>query len=80
MDIQSVNLDFVQQFLRLNNEQSITKMMELLSQEKVKQYESALKPMSQIELKNMMDDAETDVATGKMTTASSLREDIDNWT
>lgn len=80
MDIQAAKLDFVQEFLRLNNEQSITKMMELLRQEKVKQYESALKPMSQQELNAMMDDAEADVTAGRVTAASSLRKDIDNWT
>ncbi len=80
MDIQSVKINFVQEFLRLKNEQSISRLVELLRREKIKQYESELKPMSRKELNNMIDQAEADVTAGKVTAASSLRKDIDTWT
>lgn len=80
MDIQSVKINFVQEFLRLKNEQTINRLVELLREEKVKQYESELKPMSQKELNGMIDQAEADATTGRVTASSSLRKDIDNWT
>jgi hypothetical protein len=80
MDIQSTKISFVQEFLRLKNEQSIKRLVELLHQEKVKQYESELKPMSEKELNDIVDQAEEDARAGRVTAASSLRKDIDNWT
>lgn len=79
MDIKSVKINFVQEFLRLKNEQSINRLVELLSREKIKQYESELKSMSHQELNDMIDQAEADVTAGRVTTASSLRKDIDTW-
>lgn len=79
MDIKSVKINFVQEFLRLKNEQSINRLVELLSREKIKQYESELKSISHQELNDMIDQAEADVTAGRVTTASSLRKDIDTW-
>ena len=79
MDIHSVKLNFVQEFLRLKSEKSINRLVELLRTEKLKQYEAELKPMSQVEFDDLIDRAETDAAAGRVTSASSLRKDIDNW-
>lgn len=53
MDIQSVKINFVQEFLRLKNEQTINRLVELLREEKVKQYESELNPLCRIKRKHI---------------------------
>ena len=80
MDIQSLKINFVQEFLRLKNEQIINRLTELLREEKKKLYEAELKPMTQKEFNEMIDQAEADAKHGRLTEVNSLRKDIDNWT
>ncbi len=49
MDIHSLKINFVQEFLRLKNEQVINSLVEVLRQEKKKVYEADLKPMAKKE-------------------------------
>jgi len=80
MDIQSLKINFVQEFLRLKNEQIINRLVGLLREEKKRLYESELKPMTQEDFNEMIDQAEADAKQGRLTEVSSLRKDIDNWT
>lgn len=80
MDIQSLKINFVQEFLRLKNEQIVSKFVELLRQEKKKLYEAELKPMTEKEFNGMIDKAEKDAKEGGLTEVNSLRKDIDSWT
>ena len=50
MDIQSIKLKFIEDFLRLQNEQLILKLNGFLNREKKKIYENSLKPMTINEL------------------------------
>ncbi len=54
-DIQSHKMLFLQEYLRLNDEQIINKLSNLLHQEKSKKLNIALKPMTQNELSEKLE-------------------------
>jgi len=80
MDIQAKKIHFVQEFLRLKNEDLIDKFERLLRLEKVKNYESEMTSMSMEEFNKMIDKAEEDSKQGRTISASDLRTEIDSWT
>jgi FlaA1/EpsC-like NDP-sugar epimerase len=80
MDIQARKIHFVQEFLRLNNEQLISKFEQILQTEKQKLYAAEVKPMSLDTFNKMIDSAEDDAANGRFKSAQDLEKDIDSWT
>ena len=79
MDLQTRKLNFIQEFLRLNNEKLIAKLEKILKSEKVKSYEEKILPLSEDELNRIIDEAEKDSKEGKLTSAIELRKEIDSW-
>jgi len=79
MDIQTKKLHFVQEFLRLRDENLIDKLSNLLRIEKKKKIEKELKPFSQKELDDLIDSAESDSENGRLTSARELKNEIDSW-
>ncbi len=79
MDIQLRKIHFVQEFLRLDNEQLIAKLEDLLTSEKKKLYEQGLKPYTVEELNAKADAAEEDAKYGRVTKAEELSREIDSW-
>jgi hypothetical protein len=79
MDLQTRKLNFIQEFLRLNNEKLIAKLEKILKSEKVKSYEDKISPLSEDELNRIIDEAEKDSIEGKLTSAIELRKEIDSW-
>ncbi len=80
MDIQARKIHFVQEFLKLQNEELIKKLENLLKLEKMKSYESELSSMSLEQFNAMIDQAEEDAQQNRLTEASELRKNIDSWT
>jgi len=79
MDIQTKKLHFVQEFLRLKDENLIDKLSDLLRIEKKKKIEKELKPFSQKEFNDLIDNAESDSDNGRLTSAKELENEIDSW-
>jgi hypothetical protein len=79
MDIQTKKLHFVQEFLRLKDENLIDKLSDLLRIEKKKKIEKELKPFSQKEFNDLIDSAESDSENGRLTSARELKNEIDSW-
>jgi len=79
MDIQTKKLHFVQEFLRLRDENLIDKLSDLLRMEKKKKIEKELKPFSQKEFNDLIDSAESDSENGRLTSARELKNEIDSW-
>lgn len=79
MDIQTKKLHFVQEFLRLKDENLIDKLSDLLRIEKKKKIEKELKPFSQKEFNDLIDSAESDSENGRLTSAGELKNEIDSW-
>jgi hypothetical protein len=80
MDIQLRKIHFVQEFLRLENEQLIAKLEDILISEKKKLYESGLKPYTVEELYQSVQEAKADADAGRVTKAEDLQREIDSWT
>ena len=79
MDLQSVKINFIKDFLKLNNEQAIVKLSKVLNQEKKKIYEQELEPMKVEDFNKMIDKAEDDSKQGRIKDARKLRIEIDSW-
>ncbi len=79
MDIQARKIHFVQEFLRLKNEELIGKFEKILMTEKQKDYERTLEPMTIVELNRIIDNAEDDSKNGRLTSNSDLKKEIDSW-
>jgi hypothetical protein len=65
-DIQSHKMLFIQEYLRLNDEQIINKLSNLLHSEKAKKINIELKPMTQNEFSEKLEKSERDIATGNI--------------
>ena len=74
MDLQSRKLSFIEEFICLTNEEIIEKLEKLLRQERKKAYEAKLKPMTQEELEQRIEQAEEDIKNGRVYTTSEMRE------
>ena len=79
MDIQTRKLNFVQEFLRLKNEELIQKFEKILLEERKKQYEENLKPYTIEEYNNLIDEAKSDAEYGRIKETGELKKDIDSW-
>ena len=79
MDLQARKKNFVQEFLRLNNEDIISKLERLLHAEKVKLYAEIGSPMSLVAFNQLIDAAEDDAANGREKEIEELDKDIDAW-
>ncbi len=79
MDIQTKKLHFVQEFLRLKDENLIDKLNNLLKAERKKKIEKELKPFSEKEFHELIDNAESDSKNGRLTSAQELKNEVDSW-
>ena len=79
MDIQTKKLHFVQEFLRLKDENLIDKLNKLLKSERKKKFEKELKPLSDKEFNDLIDNAESDSVNGRLTSARNFKKEIDSW-
>jgi len=79
MDLQVRKIHFVQEFLRLKNEQIINKLEYILKSEKTKLYKKTPEPYSLDEFNNMIDHAEEDSKNSRLKSAHELKKDIQTW-
>ena len=80
MDIQTKKLHFVQEFLRLTDENIIDKLDNLLQVERKKKATRELKPFTVQELNVIIDRAESDSENGRLTSGQELKNEINSWT
>jgi len=79
MDLEGRKILFVQEFLRIQDEEIILGLEKLLRKEKAKWFEKNLKPMTKEEYQTEVDKAMEDSQKGRMTKASELKEKIKKW-
>lgn len=80
MDLQARKIHFVQEFLRLNNEEIISKFELILLTEKKKLYSENVSPMSLVDFNQIINNSEDDAANGRVRGTQELNKDIDTWT
>ncbi len=79
MDIQTRKINFVQEFLRLRNTKLIEKLEKILIEDKAKDYEANLKPMSIDNFNKMIDKTIEDAKQGNIVNARELKESVKKW-
>ncbi len=77
MDIQSRKIDFIQEFLKIQNEELISRLEKILLSNKSD--ESTLKPMSETEFNYRIDKSITDSNNNKTTSSDDLIVEIEKW-
>lgn len=78
MDIQTRKVEFVREFLKMQNEELLTLMEKLLHSTK-KDTEKKLYPMSVEKLTKRIDKSMEDSSNGKLTKSSDLITEIQGW-
>ena len=72
-------IHFVQEFLRVADDELVTKLERLLRIERKKKLEEGLNPMTMNELNEIIDKSEDDFKTERVTEARNLLNQIDTW-
>jgi hypothetical protein len=79
MDIQARKIEFIQQVLKLQNENSITRLENALIQETREQHEENLEPMSVEDLSNRIDQSMDDSENDRVYSMDQLKSTISEW-
>ncbi|HBS86530.1 MAG: hypothetical protein A2W91_20135 [Bacteroidetes bacterium GWF2_38_335] len=79
MDIVARKLNFVQEFLRISDDDLIDKLENFLRAERKKRFDQEFKPMSVDSFNEMIDKSEEDIKNGKVTEAKKLLKKVDKW-
>ena len=79
MDLQSRKLSFIQEFLRVQNEDIILGLEKLLRKRKTELFEKNLEPMSLKQFNAEIDQALDDYNNEKVITATDLKAKIQKW-
>ena len=80
MDLEARKISFVQEFLRLQNEDIVVGLEKLLRKRKKELFEQNLSPMTLDQLKAEIDLALTDSNNDDVTRAKDLKDKINKWT
>ncbi len=79
MNIQTRKLVLIEEFLRISDENLITKLESFLKQEKKVSRERNLKPMSMTEFNEMIDNAKRDSEEGRVISHQDLKKKVKSW-
>jgi len=72
MDLQTRKIEFVQEFLKLQDEEAVARLEKLLEKEKKPDNVKEIKPMSKEELNQRIDQSESDFENNRFKTTSEL--------
>jgi len=79
MDLEARKISFVQEFLRLQNEDVIPGLEKYLHKRKTELFEENLKPMSYDQFNEEIDQAIEDAKTGKLSGITDLKARLQKW-
>lgn len=79
MDIEARKIEFIQEFLKLQNEEAITRLEKVLKKEKKLSINSGIQPMSKKEFNKRIDKSMKDSKEGKLTEVNDLLAEIEKW-
>lgn len=79
MTIQTRKLSLIEEFIKINDEDIISKVESLIKEEKNKRYESTLTPMSMDKFRGMIDQAKCDSEEGRVISQQDLKAKIRTW-
>lgn len=79
MDFQTRKIQFIQEFLKYANSSVLDKMEDLLRQERNKEFEKEIKPMTLEEYEHRIESAFEDVKNNRVGSAKQLKNEIATW-
>ncbi|RAV29205.1 hypothetical protein [Sinomicrobium soli] len=79
MDLEARKISFVQEFLRLQNEDIVSGLEKLLRKRKAELIENNMAPMTQEQYEAEIDQAMDDSKNGRMIKATDLKAKINKW-
>ena len=79
MDLEARKISFVQEFLRLQNEEIVSGLEKLLRKRKAELIEQNFKPMTMEQYNAEIDQAMEDSKNGRMIKARDLKAKIQKW-
>ncbi|MEI7727031.1 MAG: hypothetical protein WCK09_18115 [Bacteroidota bacterium] len=79
MDIQARKIHFVQEFLRVADDELVTKLEKMLWFERKKKLENELQPSTLKEFNEIIDKSEDDFSNGRIVEARKVLNEIDTW-
>jgi len=79
MDLQTRKITFVQEFLRLQNEEIISGLENLLKTKKIEQYEKKLTPMSTDQFNQEIDQSLLDSQEDRVSSVNDIKKKIQKW-
>ena len=79
MDIEARKIEFIQEFLKLQSEEAITRLEKVLKKEKKLSVNREIQPMTKKEFNKRIDKSMKDSKEGKLTEANDLMAEIEKW-
>ena len=79
MDIQTRKIEFIQDFLKVQSEDLISRLENILRKEVNSTSQNEFKPMTIEEFNNRIDKSMEDSKNGKLISSSDLKAKIDKW-
>lgn len=79
MNIEARKIEFIQEFLKLQSEEAISKLEKILRQEKNQSDNRKIGPISDLELNRRIDKSMEDSENGRLTEANDLLTEIEEW-
>ena len=79
MDLQSRKIEFVQEFLKIQNEEVVSRLEKFLRSENNSELNDEFEPMTMDEFNSRIDKYMEDSKNGRLIKASDLKAKIDKW-
>lgn len=79
MDIQTRKIEFVQEFLKLQSEEVISRFEKILKKENISSRQAEFMPMSVKEFNSRIDQSMNDSKNGRLISSSELKAKIEDW-
>ena len=79
MNIEARKIEFIQEFLKLQSEEAISKLEKILQQEKTQNNNRKIESMSVLEFNSRIDKSMEDSKNGRLTEANDLLAEIEEW-
>lgn len=79
MNLEARKIEFVQEFLKLQSEEVVTRLEKLLRKEKITSKNQVFEPMTIEMLNSRIDQSMDDSKNGRLIEADELKAQIDKW-
>ncbi|MBZ4651698.1 MAG: hypothetical protein JG761_498 [Proteiniphilum sp.] len=79
MTVETRKLNLIEEFIKIEDEDIITQMEELVLDNKRRRYEQRLNPMRMEEFHSMIEQSRNEIENGLVTTQEDLKKEIKSW-